>query len=108
MTNKVHFLNLAPQDAPVVRCAVVVSADLSLKVYFEETRIEKVGTIVFPLSISDIRQLRYILDRLEEIMNCSRNEKGKVELLLRRILALLEELSSSHFSSDCQAEVIKF
>lgn len=108
LKDKVHFLNLAPQDAPVVRCAVVVNADLSLKVYFGETRIEKVGTVLFPVSISDVRQLADTLDRLEEIVKGSRNDEGKVELLLRRISALLEELSASQFPSDWQAEVLKF
>lgn len=37
----------------------------------------------------------------------SQNDEARVELLLRRILALLEELSSQ-FPSDWQAEVTKF
>lgn len=108
LKDKVHFLNLAPQDAPVVHCAGVVNADLSLKVYFRETRIEKAGTVMFPVSISDVRQLGDTLDRLEEIVKGSQNDEGKVELLLRRISALLEELSASQFPSDWQAELLKF
>lgn len=38
----------------------------------------------------------------------SQNDEAGVELLLRRILALLEKLSSSQFPSDWQAEVMNF
>ncbi|KAH8020094.1 hypothetical protein HPB51_024456 [Rhipicephalus microplus] len=90
----VWFLNFVPQDAPVVRCAVAVCADLCLKVYFGETRIEKVGTVVFPVSILD-----------NWVFPCSQNDEASVDLVLRFILAHLEELSSLEFPYDSKRQL---
>lgn len=52
--NQAFFLNFVPQDAPVVRCTVKVSVDLSLKLLFGETELEKRGTFVLPVMVSDL------------------------------------------------------
>ncbi|KAH7980330.1 hypothetical protein HPB49_015048 [Dermacentor silvarum] len=105
---QVLFLNFHNQEAPVVHCAVTVSSDLSLAVYAGDTRLENLGSSVLPSTISDFRVLQKVLCDVEDVMkDCSKNEL-QLEILLKRIVALLEQLSSSTLPHEWQVQVVKF
>ncbi|KAH9384587.1 hypothetical protein HPB48_026596 [Haemaphysalis longicornis] len=105
---RVLFLNFRNQEAPVVHCAVTVSSDLSLAVYVGEMRLESLGSSVLPLTISDFRVLQKVLCDVEEVTKDSAKNELQLEILLKRVVALLEELSSSALPHEWQVEVVKF
>ncbi|KAH7953794.1 hypothetical protein HPB49_012390 [Dermacentor silvarum] len=105
---QVLFLNFHSQEAPVVHCAVTVSSDLSLAVYAGEMMLENLGSSVLPSTISDFRVLQKGLCDVEDVMKDYSKNELQLEILLKRIVALLEPLSSSALPHEWQVEVVKF
>lgn len=105
---QVLFLNFHNQEAPVVHCAVTVSSDLSLAVYADEMRLENLGSSVLPSTISDFRVLQKVLCDVEDVMKDSSKNELQLEIMLKCIVALLEQLSSSALPHEWQVQVVKF
>ncbi|KAH7937510.1 hypothetical protein HPB49_012754 [Dermacentor silvarum] len=105
---QVLFLNFHNQEAPVVHCALTVSSDLSLAVYAGETRLENLGSSVLPSTISDFRVLQKVLCDVEDVMKDSSKNELQLEIPLKRIVAFLEQLSSSTLPHEWQVQVVKF
>ncbi|KAH8024483.1 hypothetical protein HPB51_025110 [Rhipicephalus microplus] len=105
---QVLFLNFSDQGAPVVHRAVTVASDLSLVVYVGEMRLQNLGSSVLPMTISDLRVLHKVLCDVEDVTKDSTNNLLQLEILLKRGVALLEQLSSSALSHEWQVQVVKF
>ncbi|CAN8018502.1 unnamed protein product [Ixodes persulcatus] len=95
---QVLFFNFAPRDAPDVRYSVTVSADLSLRAFFGDLQLDKVGLLIFPMCVSDIRELEKALEAVHGFAKNSSNDQQrtlkKKEIVLKKTVAILEELSS--------------
>ncbi|KAM7300812.1 uncharacterized protein ISCGN_016397 [Ixodes scapularis] len=105
---QVLFLNFAPRDAPVVRYSVTVSADLSLKAFFGDLQLDKVGLLIFPMCVSDIRELEKALEVVHGFAKNSSNDQQRLEIVLKKTVAILEELSSENFPHEWQMEIVNF
>lgn len=105
---QVLFLNFSDQGAPVVHRAVTVASDLSLAVYVGEMRLQNLGSSVLPMTISDLRVLHKVLCDVEDVTKDSTNNELQLEILLKRVVALLEQLSSSALPHEWQVQVVKF
>ncbi|KAH8009379.1 hypothetical protein HPB51_015702 [Rhipicephalus microplus] len=91
---QVLLLNFSDQGAPVVHRAVTVATDLYLAVYVDEMRLQNLGFSVLSTTISDLRVLHKVLCDAEDVTKDSTNNELQLEILLKRVVALLEQLSS--------------
>ncbi|CAN8014954.1 unnamed protein product [Ixodes persulcatus] len=105
---QVLFLNFAPRDAPVVRYSVTVTSDLSLKEFFGDLQLDKVGLLIFPMCVSDIRELEKALEAVHGFAKNSSNDQQRLEIVLKKTVAILEELSSENFPHEWQKEIVNF
>ncbi|KAH7970887.1 hypothetical protein HPB49_016480 [Dermacentor silvarum] len=105
---QILFLSFSDQDSPVVRCAVTVSSDLCLAVYVGKMRCENLGSFVLPATISDLRALYKVLGDMEDLMKNSAKNVLQLEILLKRVVALLEQLLSLALPHMWQVQVVRF
>ncbi|KAH8036702.1 hypothetical protein HPB51_004086 [Rhipicephalus microplus] len=105
---QVLFLNFSDQGVTVVHRAVTMASVLSLAVYVGEMRLQNLGYSVLPTTISDSRVLHKVLCDVEDVTKNSTINKLQLEILLKRVMALLEQLSSSALPHECHVPVVKF
>ncbi|XP_049273379.1 RB-associated KRAB zinc finger protein-like [Rhipicephalus sanguineus] len=103
---QVLFLNFSDQGAPVVHRAVTVASDLSLAVYVGEMRLQNLRSAVLPTTISDLRVLHEVLCDVEDVTKDSTNNELELEILLKRVVALLKQLSSSALPHEWSSDKI--
>uniref|UniRef100_A0A090XAW8 Putative secreted protein n=1 Tax=Ixodes ricinus TaxID=34613 RepID=A0A090XAW8_IXORI len=110
--SEVFFLDLTLQHAPAVRSSVTVSADLCVRVFFGETRINSLAGVTVPARLHDLRELSTVLQSVEQLRHDSSTDPSQeATRCLTLVSTLLEELSSEdqpHDWQEWQLEVLKF
>lgn len=109
---KILFLDLEVDRAPAVRSSVTVSTDMSVDVFFGETRLANLPGVTVPSQLQDMRQLNEVLQGVEKLQSsCSADDHQKAHRLLELVLRLLQDACSEYESQEFHGwhlEVLKF
>ncbi|XP_049522585.1 uncharacterized protein LOC119449052 [Dermacentor silvarum] len=106
--DKVLFLNFDSQEAPTVRFSVTVSADLIVKVFVGDVQLNKLGTLVLPVCLCDLREIDKVLTAVQSLAGNFSNSEERLQIVLKKTVETLDELASQSFPHEWQVEVVKF
>lgn len=106
--DKVLFLNFDSQEAPTVRFSVTVSADLIVKVFVGNVQLNKLGTLVLPVCLCDLREIDKVLIAMQSLAGNLSDSEERLQIVLKKTMETLDELASQSFPHEWQVEVVKF
>ncbi|KAH7932894.1 hypothetical protein HPB49_004666 [Dermacentor silvarum] len=106
--DKVLFLNFNSQEAPTVRFSVTVSADLTVKVFVGDVQLNKLGTLVLPVCLCDLREIDKVLTAVQSLAGNFSNSEERLQIVLKKTVETLDELASQSFPHEWQVEVVNW
>ncbi|KAH8026573.1 hypothetical protein HPB51_021983 [Rhipicephalus microplus] len=106
--DKVLFLNFDSQKAPTVRFSVTVSSDLIVKVFVGDVQRNKLGTLVLPVYLCDLREIDKVLIAVQSLAGNFSDSEERLQTVMKKTVETLDELASQSFPHEWQVEVVKF
>ncbi|KAH8031189.1 hypothetical protein HPB51_013646 [Rhipicephalus microplus] len=106
--DKVLFLNFDSQEAPTVRFSVTVSADLIVKVFVGDVQLNKLGTLVLPVYLCDLREIDKVLIAVQSLAGNFSDSEERLQIVMKKTVKTLDELASQSFPHEWKVEVVKF
>ncbi|KAH8029615.1 hypothetical protein HPB51_002068 [Rhipicephalus microplus] len=106
--DKVLFLNFDSQEAPTVRFSVIVSADLIVKVFVGDVQLNKLGTLLLPVYLCDLREINKVLIAVQTLAGNFSDSEERLQIVMKKTVEKLDELASQSFPHQWQVEVVKF
>lgn len=104
------FFSLASVDAPSIFLSIMISQDLTVKVYCRDVQLTTTdGIDTIPVKINDMRLLTRLLDDVEALdQKILPKEEERIKRILTLTLSLLQDASNCELSNVEQLNAVRF